>query len=270
MLTAMPAVHDAPHAVAGANGMLYVIGVKRTFDAEANRSLTHIYDPVADAWNAGNPAPALIAYGSAVSAAADGPIWTFGGTNILSYQSARSTWTPHSVPDGWGVSVDSAVHQDDGSVAILFGGAHGLWAYDPADGLTRQLAAPRIARYNAALARLPDGRLLVGGGYLAGSCIAPDPPSAPVPPAPTYQLFDVLDPGSGEWQSLSPLPLELTSVKPLIVGGSLFAVGLEEEWDYGGSDPARLKAELVVAKYTPAGETLEAHAPLPGAGGCGG
>ena len=54
-----------------------------------------------------------------------------------------------------------------------------------------------------------------------------------------------------------------------MIDGDVYAIGLDAQYDNSKSDPVLLKAELVVARYTPASAN-EGHSSEPGNGGCGG
>ena len=94
------------------------------------------------------------------------------------------------------------------------------------------------------------------------------PPPDDIPTSPHYPLYDVLDMTTGSWQSLAPLELEFLA-SALMIGGDLYAIGLESDYDNTASDPVLLNAELVVARYTPT-SAHEGSASDPGGGGCGG
>lgn len=113
-------------------------------------------------------------------------------------------------------------------------------------------------------------RSLMTGGSLTGGCYIPGPPPEHAP-APSYGLVDVLDPDSGTWEALPPLPLDLVSTAPIVVDNQLYVVGLDQTVDSGASDPAMSHVDVVVARYVPPATTLEEPAAVdPGAGGCGG
>jgi hypothetical protein len=271
-LAPMPLAQEALHSVSAANGLLYVIGAPFGGSAaNEERSDVQVYDPATDSWAQAKAAPARIAWGSAVISDANGLIWTFGGyklngqtLGIMAYDPAQDAWQGKPIPTAWPrmFFIDGAAHLGDGDVAVLASGGSGLWRYGLNDGAWSELGWQRVARYNASMVAMPDGRLAVSGGYLAGSCARPgEPPHAP---APSYDLVDVFDPDSGQWQALPPLPLELESLASVVIEDHLYIVGLERS-----TDMSRL--DVVVARYDPpsviGGKATTSAA---GAGGCGG
>jgi hypothetical protein len=271
-LAPMPMAQAAPHGVSAADGLLYVIGAPFEGDGTGQEpSDLQVYDPATNSWAQAQAAPGLIAWGSSVIGDANGWVWAFGSSGILAYDPDRDTWEVKPIPTPWPQSVDGAAPLDGGDVVLLGGGAFGLWRYDLNDGAWSQLGSPRVARYNALMVALPDGRLAVAGGYLAGSCIVAGDPPPQHEPAPSYDLVDVFDPESGAWQALPPLALELDSSAPIVIDGHLYVVGLEMTWDRGGSDPHLSHAEVVLARYAPPRATNgEATTASAGQGGCGG
>lgn len=271
-LTPMPTAQAAPHSILAADGRLYVIGAP--FGASRSGDETsdlQVYDPSTNAWTIAQSAPELIEWGSSAIGDANGRIWAFGNFGIMAYDSSQDRWEDSPIPAPWPISIDGATQLGGGDVALLAGGAFGLWHYGLDDGAWTQLSSPRIARYNSSMVAMPDGRLTVTGGYLAGSCYQSGDPPPEHAPAPSYDLVDVFDPDTGEWQALPPLPLELDSSAPIVIDGHLYLVGLEQTWETGGSDPYLSHADVVLARYVPPpvidGEATSASA---GEGGCGG
>ena len=270
----LPHADDAPHAVA-ADGLLYVI---RTDEGAAMQ----VYDPEANAWTEASGPPLLLAYGSAVIGM-DGQLLAFNDAGTFVYDIAADAWDERSTgdpvidrncfdPSMTRCDSDAAAHLDDGAVAVLGSGASGLWRFDLDDLTWRRLGSPRVAYYNAGMAALPDGRLVVTGGYLAGSCAAPEPPWPEHEKAPKYGLVDAFDPLSGTWEALPPLPLELESTAPIVVDGQLYIVGLDRVVNRTGSESSLVRADVVVARYAPpASDVTAGRSPnLFGKGGCGG
>lgn len=263
----MPFASLDGRAVAATDGRMYVVSPH--FDEEGDGPGTTdiaAYDPVASEWEQLVTVPRTIAYGSGLAADPEGRIWTFGRDGAGSYDINSATWTDHG-PLGEIEGVDSSTLTTDGRIAVLSSGAGGLHLFDPAARLVVTIGQPRVARNNASVAELGPGRFVVAGGYLAGGCIVADPPPD-IPESPHYELFDVLDASTGEWHSLAPLEVGFAS-HPLVIDGQLYAIGLDAEYDNGGSDPVLVKAELVVARYTPA-DGSAGSAAEPGEGGCGG
>ncbi|MDQ2912651.1 MAG: hypothetical protein M3T56_05285 [Chloroflexota bacterium] len=263
-LAPMPLAQAAPHSVSAANGLLYVIGAP--FGGSASneeRSDVQVYDPATDSWAQAKAAPGRIAWDSAVISDTKGLIWTFGLHGIMAYDPAQDAWEGKPIPTAWQYLIDGAAHLGDGDVAMLAGGGRGLWRYGLNDGAWSELGRPRVARHNSSMVAMPDGRLAVSGGYLAGSCASAGPGEPWHAPAPSYNLVDVFDPDSGRWQALPPLPLELGG-SLVVIEDHLYIVGLERSTDMSQLD-------VVVARYDPpsviGGEATTSAA---GAGGCGG
>lgn len=274
-LAPMPLAQAAPHTVSAGNGLLYVIGAPfEGSAADEQRSDVQVYDPATDSWAQAKAAPGRIASGSAVIGDANGLIWTFGGIKlngqtlgIMAYDPAQHAWEGKPIPTAWlawrGVGIDGAAHLGDGDVALLASGGSGLWRYGLDDGAWSELGRPRVARYNASILAMPDGRLAVSGGYLAGSCAVNAETYSLHVASPRYDLVDVFDPHSGQWQALPPLPLELGG-SLVVIEDHLYIVGLQRSTDMA-------QADVVVARYDPpsviGGEATRSAA---GAGGCGG
>jgi len=264
----MPFASVGARAVTGADGRIYAIAPHVDLEGDGTGTTDFAaLDPATGAWQQLATVPRTIGYGSGLAADTHGRIWTFGWDGVSSYDTSKDRWTPvEPLADVGGV--DSASLTLDGRIAVLSSGAGGLHLFDPTASGLAAIGAPRVARYNATLSEIGPDRFLIAGGYLAGPCIVADPPPEGIPASPHYGLFDVLDASTGEWQSLAPLELGLTS-NPLVIDGDLYAIGLDAEYDNSASDPFLVKAELVVARYTPAvakgGSTAE-----PGEGGCGG
>ncbi|HEX6474960.1 MAG TPA: kelch repeat-containing protein [Candidatus Limnocylindria bacterium] len=264
----MPFAPDGARAVTATDGRMYVIAPH--WDPEGEDPPTSdfaAFDPATGAWEELATVPRTIGYGSGLAADTQGRIWTFGWDGVSSYDIDNANWTALEPLADIG-NVDYASLMVDGRIAVLSAGAGGLHVFDPSAGGLATIGAPRVARYNATVAEIGPDRFVVAGGYLAGGCIVADPPPEDIPASPHYGLYDVVDTTTGAWQSLAPLELGFES-NPLVIDGDLYAIGLDAEYDSSGSDPVLVKAELVVARYTPA-EASGGSAADPGAGGCGG
>lgn len=165
---------------------------------------------------------------------ADGRILFACGSTTQLYDQATKTFQD---VDGIDWYNDFAVPLADGRV--LFGGSQpSCQIFDPATNQVTQTGAMLTARYDAGVARLADGSVLVAGGAVGGVAVG---------------SAERYDPASGTWSASAPLlhvRRELTML-PLAEGGALALGGLYEVT--GGSAPVPLanQAEIVFAECTP-------------------
>jgi hypothetical protein len=271
-LPALPVAHDGLHVAQTPDGVFHAVATAWVPPGEElpDTSLHLVFDPATRAWASRKPVPFRVADGAAVVSDGDGLLWAFS-EGIHRYDEATDAWTAVSTPSTWAHGVDATTLQHDGSLALLFPGAGGIWRYDTGIGAASLIVQPRVGHYNARVAALDDGTLVVAGGYLAGSCTALEAPP-PVPPSPKYGLIDAYSTATGGWLSIPPLRLRLRIADPVpvVVGGVLYVIGLEERWNSSGSDPFMEQADLVIARFTPPDATGDGHTAAPPAGGCGG
>lgn len=235
---------DLPHAEFGppavaAEGLVYVLR-----SGEAGAML--VYDPGSNAWTEASGPPRGLGSGSffSVGGTADGQLLVFDSAGTFVYDIAADTWGERSTADQE-IEVSAAAQIVDGAIAVLGEGAAGVWRFDLDDLAWRRLGSLRVALYAAGMAALPDGRLVIAGGYPLTTCGAPEFGWPEHPRAPVYGLVDVFDPVNGIWEALPPLPLELEGTAPIVIGGRLYIVGQ----DKGVGD--QYPTEVVVARYVP-------------------
>lgn len=255
-VAAMPSARSGAHPVVDQGGRIHVIGGA----TDTPLATVETYEPATDSWKSGTDAPDGYAYGSAVTLAPDGRIWAFGAGGAAIYDPTSDVWQVHEL-DLPGNGVDAARAAPDGTFWAVLPGAGGLGVIDPKTGAVTTSASPRIARYNVAVAWLPDGRVLVTGGDYAGSCtVRPDDLPPVDTDTPRYSPMEVWDPATNAWESLPPLPIELDgiAVSAIVVAGRLHVVAAAGD-------------EVIVARYDPpvAGVPGEVGV-TPGEGGCGG
>jgi hypothetical protein len=230
-LTPMPTPRDAAQVALDGDGRLYVIGGAADGSAV---STVEVYDPASDSWESAPPAPLLLAWGSAAVA---------HGTEILFF-THQAVWTYDPVTGetheiaAIGIAADDAVVMA-GEIYVLpesggvFGSAGGPRLYETSTGPLGPINDARIDRTHATVAALPDGRILIVGGWAAGGpcCIVPLPdpadpvieePQGLVPPLPA-EAFDVTD---GTWSTLAPLPAGLGAfIGAVVSADGVFVVG---------------------------------------------
>jgi hypothetical protein len=107
--------------------------------------------------------------------------------NIAMYDVAAKTLTTKPLP----YAVSAALLLDDGRILLSGAGLHGDWAgtFDPRSG--ELIDAPRLGSWSPSVVLLPDGRVLLAGGFAA-----PEPsdnagsiPTVLPPAVPTVQIF---------------------------------------------------------------------------------
>lgn len=235
-LSPMPTPRDSAQVVLGDDGRLYVLGGGAGGGAV---STVEVYDPASDRWDTAPPVPVPIAWGSTVVVGPDGQFLIFTTHAAWSYN--PQTGEAHEIAQYDG-GVNDAVMTSAGKIYVLpasggvLGRAGGPRRFDSASGSLGAPTSARIDRDHATGAVLPDGRILVVGGWAAGGpcCIVelPDPadpvieePSGPIPPLPA-EAFDVTD---GIWSTLPPLPAVLGGFFGAVVSnGEVFVVGQQD------------------------------------------
>lgn len=259
-LPRMAFARSGANVALGADGRLYAIGGS---DADGPQRSVEVYLPGTNSWLPVSDVPFPVAYGSTAIGVRDGRIFELSTPFQAVYDPARGEWTAEPIPylptatgNGPPIEPDDAVLGHDGRVTILLAGAAGLVQWDPVSATSTSLGRPRVARYNATVAVLPDGRILVTGGYLAGSCALPEV-HAQTGLGPSYPLLDVFDPPTGRWSALPPPPLDVEGASALVVGGELYLIGT-------------VGRNVDILRYRPASAALASGPTTPGTGGCGG
>ena len=134
------------------DGRVIAIGV---LDDESSDATAHaeIYDPAADTWTVVSSLEPYYAPTDAVELS-DGRLLVFGALSSYSSMSSRNGATVHvELPDGRQLNA--------GQFAEQFPGAK---IYDPVKGAWTPAGGMALARVNASLTLLRDGRVLVSGG----------------------------------------------------------------------------------------------------------
>lgn len=256
-LRPMPKPRGEAQVAVGQDGRFFIIGLTDA-PGSGNLSTMDTYDPATATWMTAASVEGLIGTGSAVVGDADGRIWGFLGhqaKGTVVYDPASQAWQSASNAGTWD-GVEDAHLAPDGDIYLLLSGAGGVVRFDPDRGETTPVALPRVARYNAAMAPMADGSMLVMGGYMAGGCIVREDTRGEPAGAPSFPLLDAFDPASGGWRTLPPLPI--TGGSAVLIDERLYVVANEDD-------------AMAVYRYEPplgpVAGTTEAR---PGAGGCGG
>ena len=198
------------------DGKLYVVGGTAADDQPSARLDT--YDTETDVWEERTARPAALAAVGAV--AVDGRIWVPGGCDVDWRPSGRmdvystedNTWRdaePLPVP------LCAYAIATDGEEVYVFGGWDGdsyramAFAYSPAVGQWRTLAAPRQARGYGAAAVL-NGRVFYVGGYDGER---------------EWATCEVYLPDSDNWDDCPSTLQPRGGLSMVSIGGRLYAIG---------------------------------------------
>ena len=231
------------HAAEVFGGRLYLIG---GFDANSSGKV-QIYDPVANSWSLGTPAPYLA--GSCASALINGKIYIAGGivgvisgnyngypTNAAAvYDPALNVWTrlppmPFTASNG----MNHAASATDGNKFYVFGGrdddhapANGYNAvqiYDPASNTWVSSTVP-----GSTLSPLPQARggmgkavfyngefYVMGGETVSGSGATANH---------VYNRVDIYNVASNIWRLGTPMPTARHGIYPVLRGDRIYVAG---------------------------------------------
>lgn len=197
------------HAVAGLDGLIYVIGgyahalPDRTYDPLTD---VDVYDPATDSWSVGPPMSTPRR--GAVAVTVDGRLYAIGGRGQHVRPPFGSVEVYDPDADAWSPAADMPTARYAAAAAVLDGlvyVAGGLGdqalsldafeAYDPALDQWTALPAPPIPRDDATLEAANAALFAIGGEsrvFGSGSRYVEE--------------VDVFDPTSGTWGAASPMP----------------------------------------------------------------
>lgn len=222
--------HDA---VRLSDGRVLVLGGG---GGEFDPSTAELYDPVSGTWSAtgsmlkprGGFAPVVLLDGRVlVGDVLDGSNGNLDVYGSELYDPAAGTWS--ATGDQFGYGVESAVLLPDGKVFATVtaptGGAGGA-VYDPATG-TWTATAERNNRdkgFGGSAILLPDGKVLVAGGYDA--TLGGDPSFA------FTDVAEVYDPATGSWTEISNMQSPAVgSMATLLPDGRALVVTRYGAWE---------------------------------------
>lgn len=198
----------------------------------------------------------LARFGQGIAALPSGKILVAGGHNFgIGYLGHSEVYDPGT--GLWSVTASmprthrfTAVPLADGDVLML-GDDNGppptAYRYREGTGAWSNAGNPSIARFQTWAVLLPNGKVLVPGGYIGGCCIGP---------AGTYSSAEVYDPVANTWAMTPPMSESrfIPSVTLLANGKVLVAGGAQRD----GPTAIRITADL----FDPNSETWSAAAPM--------
>ncbi|MGI8425205.1 MAG: kelch repeat-containing protein, partial [Actinomycetota bacterium] len=170
----LPSPRAGAAAALGPDGRIYLMGGEGPDNKVSSR--TFVYDPSSNKWETGSSMPTARSGLGAVTGA-DGRIYALGG------KGAPKKVEVYSAPGADGVTVVPPARICKKEQAPVF--RPGTWT---------KVAPMRKARYGAAAATAPDGRLYVIGGYTEASHRNWTP------------SVEAYDPRTNTWQEVAPLP----------------------------------------------------------------
>ncbi len=188
------------HVLVSARGKVYAIGGDNC--SSGGTQINEIYDPQLNAWALGAPLPDHNHYGAAYGILSDGKLHVVGGLNHTANAPSRSHVVYDFDTDAWSTAPDL-------SVALFW----------PASGV------------------LPDGRLIVAGGY-DGSNRRSE----------TY----IYDPAENVWTQVAHMPSAMHALSGAIIAGQFHT--------FGGYDSTYRNFHYV---YDPASDTWSSGATVP-------
>jgi hypothetical protein len=196
--------------------------------ASSTTATAELFDPATGAWTMSGPLHEARA-GLVLSALRDGGALATGGFRagnqivhaVERFDAASRTWTP-SAPMLTPRRNHAVVVLRDGRVLVIGGvtddGGKVVTAsselYDPATGTWSAAGDLRTPRYLPTATLLPDGRVLVAGGFLSGQNHTPT------------RAAEVFDPSTGRWKSTDPMRQARAShAASLLPGGDVLVAG---------------------------------------------
>jgi hypothetical protein len=161
-----------------ADGRVIVIGGNTRGDTGTVLASAEIYDPVTGSWSE-TGSMSVPRHKLAVVALADARVLALGGSNeqdaLGQYRSAEiwnrasNTFAPTGDMSAPRYKISGAVVRLDDGRVLVAGGSRRAELYDPSTETFRPVAGDVDVGFNfAAAAQLPDGSVLVSGGYDAG------------------------------------------------------------------------------------------------------
>ena len=195
-------------------------------DMMTNTGASEVYDPSVGAWTTTSVLPIsfdqqLFAVTLAGGEVLVVPDWFANQERPSSalYDSAASTWTLMAAPPDFPDPTAALVALPDGT-AVVIDTAGAVARFDPASGW-RRAGALLTGRFQAAMAVLKDGRVLVAGGVGSLPEVSPA-----VPALRTVELFDS---NTGRSSDLANLPVaQIDDVAVALDDGSVLLVGGRE------------------------------------------
>ncbi len=195
-------------------------------DMSIGTNATDIYDPSAGVWTTTSPLPNGFQEPSAVALASGQvlvvPDW-FANQEIPSsalYDSATGTWSLMAAPPDFPEPLDALVALPDGT-ALAIDSAGAVARFDTASGW-RRAGVLLAGRFDAAVAVLKDGRVLVAGGVSDLLDVVP-------PAVPALRTAELFDPDTGRSSSLADMPnARISDIAVALDDGSVLVVGGRE------------------------------------------
>ncbi|HYV16382.1 MAG TPA: kelch repeat-containing protein [Conexibacter sp.] len=259
-VASMPHAHGFQQQLTLKDGRVLVIGGYRTSSDKSSDKADdqiELYNPATGLWSSGAPMPVPLANGTA-TLLADGRVLVAGGSSGYTARNLGFTYDPAT--NGWtnaGSFTDARRFQTatllpNGKVLIAGGTGSGVSGpllrsaslFDPATNGWTDTAPMATARFNATATLLPNGKVLVAGGYDgAGGAFA------------SAELYDV---ATNSWSPAAPMSTARAGhAATLLADGRVLVAG---GWRTGDTTKPTPKAEV----YTPNGW------PFGGGGGGGG
>jgi N-acetylneuraminic acid mutarotase len=228
---ATPPVRELSHMQALAHdGKLYLVSAfTGSWPEEASIANVLIYDPAVDAWTIGPEIPAERRRGAAGVAEHEGLIYIAGGNRrghnsgyvpwLDVFDPATGAWTalsdaPHARDHFHAAVIDGKLYaaagrrssHDTGDDMNLTVGA--VDVYDIASGQWSSLDAQIPTQRAGAATAAFHGKLVVAGG------------ESPVQ-VPGHAEVEMLDPATGQWTALPPMPLGRHGTQATVLGDTL-------------------------------------------------
>jgi N-acetylneuraminic acid mutarotase len=192
------------HAACTVDGIIYAIGGTASWPQRL--STVEAYDPKTNQWTTKRSLPKGIVFPTA-SAATNGLIYAFMGTDTFAYDPQTDRWTSKAQYSPWSyglmsTTVDGIIYLFGGMTEDLYGSYDFTLAYDPVqDRFSARRKMPRTRLLS--VCGVIDGKVYLAGGVSKEPVVNPNPVY--------YRTVDVFDPQGGVTPQILGLTCESTN-----------------------------------------------------------